>query len=123
MYHTKGCLWPLHAHLLTMSLRSLLQHFAFPTNANYARTSKFATGFCLFASGHGPWGFGLVVEHEIPIPIFTQSSMFAKANIGFCSMLGFHALIAKAISMINAWYKGKDIRKNVLVPPCYQIAP
>ena len=33
--------------------------------------------------------------------------MFAKANIGFRSMPGFHAFIAKAISITNAWYKGK----------------
>ena len=36
---------------------------------------------------------------------------------------GIPCSIAMTISMINAWYIGKDIRKNVLVPPCYQIAP
>ena len=114
MYRAKGHLWPLHTHLLAMSLRSLLRHFAFPTDANYARSSKFAEanlGFHLFASRHGPRALSPEVEHEIPILVFTRSSM-----------PGFHALIVKAISMINAWYKGKDIRKNVLVPSCYQIS-
>ena len=72
MYHTKGPFWPAIAHLLAMSLCSLLRHFAPPTNANYA-----------------------------------QSALFAKANIGFRSMLGFHAFIAKTISITNACYKGK----------------
>ena len=56
---------------------------------NYARSTLFAKSFCLFAVGLGPWAFGPVVEHEIPIPVFARSSMFAKANIGFCSMPGF----------------------------------
>ena len=73
-------------------------------------------GFRLFAAGLGPQACSPSVEHEIPIPFFARSLMFAKANIGFRSMPGFHAPIAKTISMINAWYKGKDIRKNVLVP-------
>ena len=116
MCRAKGRLWPLHAHLLATSLRSLLRHFAFPTNANYAQSSKFAKanlGFRLFTVASvrilGPAACG---AHEIPIPVFARSSM-----------PGFHAFIANAISMINAWYKGKDIRKNGLVPPCYQIAP
>ena len=72
MCRAKSCLWPSIAHLLTMSLHSLLRHFTPPTNANYA-----------------------------------QSMLFAKANIGFRSMPGFHAFIVNAISMINARYKGK----------------
>ena len=86
-------------------LRSLLRHFAPPTNANYALSSLFAKaniGFRLFAAGLWPCSV-----HEIPIPVFAQSLMFAKAIIGFRSMPGFHAFIANAISMINAWYKGK----------------
>ena len=120
MYHAKGPFWPAIGHLLATSLRSLLRHFAPPANANYARSALFAKaniGFRLFAAGLGPLTCSPVVEHEIPIPVFAWSLMFAKANIGFCSMPGFHAPIAKTISMINAWYKGKDIGKNVLVPP------
>ena len=56
-----------------------------------------------------PWSSGLrpCGVHEIPTPIFAWSLMFALANISFRSMPGFHAFIANAISMINAWYKGK----------------
>ena len=121
IYCAKGPSWPAIAHLLAMSLRSLLLHSAPPTNANYARSTLFAKAnisFRLFAVGLGPQACGPAVEHEIPIPISARSSMFAKANIGFHSMPGFHAPVAKTISMINAWYKGKDRRKNVLVPPC-----
>ena len=119
MYHAKGPFWPAITHLLAMSLCSLLRHSAPPTNANYARSALFAKAnifFRLFAAGLGPQACSPSVEHETPIPVFARSLMFAKANIGFCSMSGFHALIAKTISMINAWYKGKDIRKNVLIP-------
>ena len=119
MYRAKGPFWPAIAHLLVMSLCSLLRYSAPPTNANYARSALFAKaniGFRLFAAGLFPQACSPAVEHEIPIPIFARSLMFAKANIGFRSMPGFHAPIAKTISMINAWYKGKDIRKNVLVP-------
>ena len=94
-----------HRSFTATSLRSLLRHFAPPTNATYARSALFAKaniGFRLFAAGLRPCG-----AHEIPIPVFAWSSMFAKANIGFRSMPGFHAFIANAISMINAWYKGK----------------
>ena len=60
----------------------------------------------------GPWscspkGFGPLVRMESPSPFFTRSSMFAKANIGFCSNAGIPCAIARAISVANALYKGK----------------
>ena len=105
MCHTKGHLWPAIAHLLATSLTLLASTFCSSHQRNYALSSLFAKaniGFRLFAAGLWPCGV-----HEIPIPVFAQSSMFAKAIIGFRSMPGFHAFIANAISMINAWYKGK----------------
>ena len=86
MYHAKGPFWPTITHLVATSLRFLLRHFAPPTNANYAQSALFAEaniGFRLFAASLSPQACSSAVEHEIPIPIFTRSLMFAKANIGF----------------------------------------
>ena len=83
MYHAKGPFWPTITHLLATSLRSLLQHFAPPTNANYARSVLFAEaniGFCLFAAGLSPQACSSAVEHEIPIPVFARSMMSAKTS-------------------------------------------
>ena len=88
MYRAKGRLWPLHAHLLATSLRSLLRHFAFPIDANYTQSSKFAKAnldFHLFVSSHGPWAFGPVVCMKSPSPsslgaqcLLKQTSAFAR---------------------------------------------
>ena len=68
LYRAKGRLWPAMAHLLTVSLRSLLRHFAPPTNANYARSELFAKaniGFRLFAAGLGPRANGVAVATSV----------------------------------------------------------
>ena len=57
-----------------------------------------------------------------------ESRHRAKADVCFSkqhaqSEDGIPRSIAMTISMINAWYIGKDIRKNVLELSCYQIAP
>ena len=111
MCHAKGRLWPTIAHLLpTTSLTLLASTF------RSSHQCKLRSELAVCLSKHqlsliccGPWSSGLwpCGAHEIPIPVFTQSSMSAKANIGFRSMPGFHAFIANTISMINAWYKGK----------------
>ena len=52
-----------------------------PPRANFTRSALFAKaniGFRLFAVGLGPRACGPVVEHEIPMPVFARSSMFAK---------------------------------------------
>ena len=88
MCGAKGRLWPAIAHLLAMSLRSLLRHFAPPTNANYALSSLFAKaniGFCLFAAGLGPQACGPAVPMKSPSPsslgarcLLKQTSAFAQ---------------------------------------------
>ena len=75
--------------------------------------------------------FYLCTMHELLIWSFlwsVESRHQAKANVCFSkqhtpSEDGIPYSIAMTISITNTWYKGKDIRKNVLVPQCYQIAP
>ena len=87
----KGRLWPAIAHLLAMSLRSLLQHFAPPTNANYALSSLFAKaniGFRLFAASLGPRACGPAVRMKSPSP----------------SSLGARCLLIGSIVLFNTNY-------------------
>ena len=102
MYHDKGLFGLPSLIYLQCRFAICFDISLLPPCANYARSVLFAKaniGFPLFAAGLGPRACGPVVEHEIPIPVFTQSSMFAKAGIS--------APIAKIISITNAWYKGK----------------
>ena len=90
MYCAKGPFWPAIAHLLATSLRSLLRHFAPPTNANYARSALFAKaniGFRLFAAGLGPRACGPVVRMKSPSPsshgarcLLKQTSALARCR-------------------------------------------
>ena len=87
MCRAEGRLWPLYAHLLATSLRSLLRHFAFSTNANYARSSNFAKanlGFRLFAAA---LVVGPAVRMKSPSPsslgarcLLKQTSAFAQCQ-------------------------------------------
>ena len=86
MYHAKDCLWPAIAHLLTMLLRSLLRHFAPPTNANYARSELFAKaniGFHLVAAVLGPCACGPVVHMKSPSLSSLRAQCLLKQKSAF----------------------------------------